>query len=167
MTTDIYKSKRLSLRLMRQRLVSHECESGLNGNLNWWWKQEVAKTLRRKESKIIRLTFRPRMSESGERTTHREDFANDEEAMEKLPSMCDRAAVEIAKAARWALYGEEVPSLRNLAAVTAWRTTGRWRNRSVGMMAKDPTNAAKWKQEWEYHKRRVVCGYTDDVIGWR
>ena len=57
----IYRSRSVPLKNRRQRVVSHVFSTALNSSLNWNWTINIARMVRYWETKIMRLTLRPKM----------------------------------------------------------------------------------------------------------
>ena len=57
---EIYRSKSVSAKTKCQRVVSHVFSTALNSSANWTWNVYNARMVHHWETKILRLTFRPK-----------------------------------------------------------------------------------------------------------
>ena len=139
----------------------------------------MARMVRSWETKIMRLTLRPKMHPDEEWITYRARTVRVMRAKWKemgLASLADLCAEKIWKSMSWIGYEGTVPVLKALRKVIEWRTTAWWRTRSAKGMSEDPTNATCWKHKWGFHNKGVTwdtpmtrwAGQKDDWIQlWR
>ena len=67
----IYHSKSVPLLTKCQRVVSHVSSTALNCSASWTWNVNNARTVCRWETKILRLTFRPKLQPGEEWVSYR------------------------------------------------------------------------------------------------
>ena len=111
------------------------------------------------ETRILRLTFRPKMQPGEEWVAYKAHTARMLRTRWKklgLPSLAELCAEKVWKTMAWAEKVGEVPVLTALRFVVGWRTTAWWRNRSAWSMKWDPLNITCWKHKWGFHNRGVT-----------
>ena len=89
--------------------------------------------------------------------TKSEDRAVVTEKLEEdgLAAVDRKSASEIWTTVTWAVYEGDVPIMRALRSILAWRTSAWWRSRASWVMAWDPNNVHSWKHEVGFHNRGV------------
>ena len=106
------------------------------------------------ETKILRLTFTPKMQPGEEWVACEARTARLLRSGWKklgLPSLAELCAEKVWKMMAWADNDGEVPVLKALRLVIGWRTTAWWRNRSSWGMKWDPLNITCWNHKLEFH----------------
>ena len=119
--------------------------------------------VRRWESKILRLTLRPRMKASEEWVEYRKRTSWEMRAKwrkMRLPTMVDKNVEKVWKAVAWANYDGDVPVVKALRSILRWRTTTWWRKRSAWSMRVGPMNVSRWKHQWRFPQQRRALGYS-------
>ena len=126
----IYRSKSVSPKTKCQRVISHVFSTALNSSANWTWNINNARMVHRWETKILRLTFRPKMQPGEEWVTYKVRTARMMRLKWKkmgLSSLAELCAEKVWKTMAWAVYKGEVPVLKALRSVIGWRTTALWK----------------------------------------
>ena len=147
----IYRSKSVSLKTKCQRVVSHVFSTALNSSVNWNWTNINARAVQRWETKILRLTLRPKMLPGEEWVTYKRRTARMMRIQWKemgLTSLAELCAEKIWKTMAWVGYDGTVLVMKALRSVIDWRTTAWWRTRSAKDMKDDPLNVICWKHKW-------------------
>ena len=67
----VYRSRSVFLKTKCERVVSHVFSNALNGNVSWPLSLARTTEVRRWETQILRLTFRPRMGAGGDWVEYR------------------------------------------------------------------------------------------------
>ena len=122
-------------------MVSHVFSTVLNGSVNCNWTVTIARMERYWETKILRLTLRPKMLPGEEWITYKARAVRVMRAKWKemgLASQADLCAEKIWKSMSWVGYDGTVPVMKALRTVIEWRTTAWWRTRSAKGMSEDP-----------------------------
>ena len=78
----IYRAQSVSMKAKCESVVSHVFSTALNRSVNWLWIGERVMRVKRWESKILRLTHRPRMK-AGEGGLQEKDFQGDDNNVEE------------------------------------------------------------------------------------
>ena len=104
---EIYRSKSVSLKTKCQRVISHVFSTALNSSANWTWNVYNARMVHRWETKILRLTFRPKMQPGEEWVAYKARTARMLRTQWKklgLPTLAELCAEEVWKMIAWAVY---------------------------------------------------------------
>ena len=141
-------------------MVSHVLSTGLKSSVNWLWSVTALTKVRGWVSKILRLTFRPKMNESRRKLgrVQEEDVTSTVSQMEEHgPADDDREERgNIWKTMTWATYDGEVLVMMALRSILGWRSAAWWWNRSAWCMKTDPMNVTRWKHKFGFHNRGVM-----------
>ena len=155
----IYRSRSVPLLTKCRRIISHVFSTAVNGSLNWNWTAETSRIVRQWETKILRLTLRPKMLLDEDWVAYRRRTVKvmkqkwKKMGLTLLPDLC---AERLWKSMSWVNYNGKVPILKALRAVIGWRTAEWWRNRSAKGMSEDPGNVTGWRHKWGFHNRGIT-----------
>ena len=134
---------------MRQG-VRHVFSTAPNGSVNRPWSTERVAKVKRWESNILRLTFRPRMKTREDWVTYRKQTSKQMRARwrkMKLPKMAEKKAETFWKTMTWTNRNGDVPVMKALRSILSWWTASWWRNRSAWCVSADPMNVSRWKHK--------------------
>ena len=146
----IYRARNVPLLTKCRRIISHVFSTAVNGSLNWSWTVETSRIVRQWETKILRLTLRPKMLPDEDWVAYRRRAVQvmkqkwKKMGLTMLPDLC---AEKLWKSMSWVNYDGTVPILKALRAVIT---------RSAKGMSEDPENVTGWRHKLGFHNKGIT-----------
>ena len=138
--------------------------TALNDSVNWPCSVTTLTKVSQWESKILRLTLRPRVTAGKSCVNYRKRTSRTVRAEWRKMTMAEK---NVEKIWTWAVYDGEVPVLRALRPFLGWRTTTWWRNRSALGHEDGPDERDKMETQVRVPQQRSAVGYSDVEVGGR
>ena len=159
MAAHIYRATTVSLRTTHDTVVGHVFGTALTGSVNWPWSGERVMRVKRWETKVLRVTFRPRTKAGEEWVEDRKRNSKEVKAKWRkmqLPTRAVKIAEKVWKTMAWASCDGDVLVMNAPRSTLRWQMSTWWRNRSAWCMRADPINVSRWKHKWCFHNVGVV-----------